>query len=188
MPWRRVRLPKALASAWAGTAGTITAPATAPTTSSRLVFTKVLPSFHTPTELADGLARKVRATPLTRRLAPEPVVGRPQWVPRFPPTARSAGNSALCPPIERRALYRTGAALASTAMSELDVSVDDVAERHREGAVQLIDVREDHEWDAGRIAGARHVTLGAVAAEAATIDRETPVVFYCRVGGRSTMA
>jgi rhodanese-related sulfurtransferase len=73
-------------------------------------------------------------------------------------------------------------------VSDLDVTVDDVAERHREGAVQLIDVREDHEWEAGRIAGARHVVLGAVAAEAASIDRETPVVFYCRVGGRSTMA
>jgi rhodanese-related sulfurtransferase len=73
-------------------------------------------------------------------------------------------------------------------MSNLDVSVGDVAERHRAGAVQLIDVREDYEWDAGRIAGARHVELGAVAAQASTIDRETPVVFYCRVGSRSAMA
>ena len=73
-------------------------------------------------------------------------------------------------------------------MTEIDVSVDEVAERHRAGAVQLIDVREDHEWEAGRIAGARHVALGAVAAEAATIDRDVPVVFYCRVGGRSAMA
>ena len=71
---------------------------------------------------------------------------------------------------------------------EIDVSPERVAELHREGGVQLIDVREDYEWDAGRIAGARHVELGRVAAEAASIDRERPVVFYCRVGSRSGMA
>ena len=53
---------------------------------------------------------------------------------------------------------------------------------------QLVDVREDYEWDAGRIEGARHIPLGEVAAAAQSIDRERPVVFYCRVGSRSTMA
>ena len=53
---------------------------------------------------------------------------------------------------------------------------------------QLIDVREDYEWDAGRIDGARHIALGEVAAQAETIERDRPVVFYCRVGSRSTMA
>jgi hydroxyacylglutathione hydrolase/adenylyltransferase/sulfurtransferase len=71
---------------------------------------------------------------------------------------------------------------------EIDVSPDRVAELQRAGDVQLIDVREDYEWEAGRIAGARHVELGRVAAEAASIDRDHPVVFYCRVGSRSGMA
>jgi rhodanese-related sulfurtransferase len=62
------------------------------------------------------------------------------------------------------------------------------AEELREAGAQLIDVREDHEWDAGRIGGARHVVLGEVAAQASTIDQERPVVFYCRVGSRSAMA
>jgi rhodanese-related sulfurtransferase len=70
----------------------------------------------------------------------------------------------------------------------IDVDPDRVAELHREGAVQLIDVREAYEWDAGRIAGARHIELQDVAAEAGSLDQERPVVFYCRVGGRSTMA
>ncbi len=68
-----------------------------------------------------------------------------------------------------------------------DVTPEQAEQLVGEGA-QLIDVREDHEWDAGRIAGARHVGLQDVAAQAATIDRERPVVFYCRVGGRSAMA
>ena len=56
-----------------------------------------------------------------------------------------------------------------------------------EGA-QLIDVREDYEWEAGRIPGSRHVELAQVAQAAESIDRDAPVVFVCRVGGRSTMA
>jgi rhodanese-related sulfurtransferase len=53
---------------------------------------------------------------------------------------------------------------------------------------QLVDVREDHEWNAGRIAGARHLELGQLTAQAESIDRGRRVVFQCRIGGRSTMA
>lgn len=75
------------------------------------------------------------------------------------------------------------------AESELDITPQDVKRRLDAGEVQLIDVREQHEWDAGRIAGdVRHIELGRLSAEAATIDRGRPVVFQCRVGGRSLMA
>jgi rhodanese-related sulfurtransferase len=71
---------------------------------------------------------------------------------------------------------------------DLDVTPAQVEELRRDGGVQLIDVREDDEWDAGRIEGARHLGLGEVASKAEEIDRERPVVFYCRVGARSAMA
>lgn len=71
---------------------------------------------------------------------------------------------------------------------EIDVTPEQVHELRRDGGVQLIDVRELYEWDAGRIEGARHIVLGEVAAKAEEIDRERPVVFYCRVGARSSMA
>jgi hydroxyacylglutathione hydrolase/adenylyltransferase/sulfurtransferase len=70
----------------------------------------------------------------------------------------------------------------------MDVQADEVAELQRHGTVQLVDVREDREWDAGRIPGARHVALSELAARADSIARDTPVVFVCRVGARSTMA
>jgi len=70
----------------------------------------------------------------------------------------------------------------------MEVEPERVAQLHSEGAIQLIDIREDYEWDAGRIAGARHLVLGELTAQAETIDPERPVVFYCRVGGRSWMA
>ncbi len=54
--------------------------------------------------------------------------------------------------------------------------------------LQVVDVREPYEREAGHIAGTRHIELNALSAEAASLDRERPVVFYCRVGARSTMA
>jgi rhodanese-related sulfurtransferase len=70
----------------------------------------------------------------------------------------------------------------------MDVEPRRVAELQRQGAIQLIDIREEYEWAAGRIPGARHLEMGEIAAHAETIHREIPVVFYCRVGGRSAMA
>lgn len=58
----------------------------------------------------------------------------------------------------------------------------------QERLVQVVDVREPHEREAGRIGGSRHVPLAELAAEAATFERGEPVVFYCRVGARSAMA
>lgn len=55
-------------------------------------------------------------------------------------------------------------------------------------ALQVIDVREPYEREAGHIAASRHVELNRLTAEAATIDRDRPVYFYCRVGARSRMA
>jgi rhodanese-related sulfurtransferase len=57
-----------------------------------------------------------------------------------------------------------------------------------DAAPQLIDVREPYEREAGRIAGSRHIALIELTAQAASIERERPVVFYCRVGSRSDMA
>jgi rhodanese-related sulfurtransferase len=71
---------------------------------------------------------------------------------------------------------------------EVDVAPHWVRERHAAGDIQLIDVREPYEWDAGHLAGARHVELDRVASEASTIDKDKPVVFYCAVGARSGMA
>jgi rhodanese-related sulfurtransferase len=71
---------------------------------------------------------------------------------------------------------------------ELDLEPRRVAELWRDGSVQLVDVREPYEWEAGRIAGARHIELARLAADAASLAPDRPVVFYCRVGARSSMA
>ena len=71
---------------------------------------------------------------------------------------------------------------------EIDVDADDVRAAHERGEIQLIDVREPYEHEAGRIAGARHIELERLASEAESLDRERPVLFYCRLGARSGMA
>lgn len=68
-----------------------------------------------------------------------------------------------------------------------EVSRDEARKLIEDGA-QLIDVRADHEWEAGRIPGAVHLSLAELSARASEIDQERPVVLYCRGGNRSTMA
>ena len=70
----------------------------------------------------------------------------------------------------------------------VDVTTEQAAEALADGSAQVIDVREPHEWDAGHIDGMRHVPVGQLQAEASSIDQDTPVVFSCKTGGRSTMA
>jgi rhodanese-related sulfurtransferase len=69
-----------------------------------------------------------------------------------------------------------------------DYTPQQVAEFLAQGAIQLIDVRQPEEREAGRIAGDRFIELSELAAQADTIDRERAVVFYCRSGARSAMA
>jgi rhodanese-related sulfurtransferase len=71
---------------------------------------------------------------------------------------------------------------------ESDYTPQQVAELLERDEIQLIDVRQPHEHEAGRIAGDRHLELIQLAAQADTVARDKPVVFYCRVGNRSAMA
>jgi rhodanese-related sulfurtransferase len=68
-----------------------------------------------------------------------------------------------------------------------EVTREDARKLVQDGA-QLVDVRAEHEWEAGRIAGATHLPLDELAGRTGEIDRDRPVVLYCRGGNRSTMA
>jgi rhodanese-related sulfurtransferase len=68
-----------------------------------------------------------------------------------------------------------------------EVSREEAQKLVDEGA-QLVDVRAEHEWEAGRIAGATHLPLAELAERTGELDKDRPVVLYCRGGTRSTMA
>ena len=69
-----------------------------------------------------------------------------------------------------------------------DFTPQQVADLLEAGEIELIDVRQAYEHEAGRIAGDRLIELMALGAQADTLDRGRPVVFYCRTGARSAMA
>ena len=54
----------------------------------------------------------------------------------------------------------------------------------------LIDTREDHEWEAGHLPGAIHLSKGIIEREIehAVPDKATPIVLQCGGGFRSALA
>jgi rhodanese-related sulfurtransferase len=71
---------------------------------------------------------------------------------------------------------------------DADYTPQEVASALAQGDIQLVDVRTAYEHEAGRISAGRWIELNELRGQAETIDRERPVVFYCRSGGRSAMA
>jgi rhodanese-related sulfurtransferase len=69
-----------------------------------------------------------------------------------------------------------------------EMSPQQAEELLRQGDAQLVDVREPYEHEAGRIAGSLHIELEDLPAETGSLDRERPILFYCRTGSRSALA
>ncbi|MBA3350403.1 MAG: rhodanese-like domain-containing protein [Actinobacteria bacterium] len=68
-----------------------------------------------------------------------------------------------------------------------DLTPAEAARRMAEEDLLLIDVREEYEWDAGRVPGARHIPIEDVASKAASIPTDRQVAFICLAGVRSAM-
>jgi rhodanese-related sulfurtransferase len=71
-------------------------------------------------------------------------------------------------------------------MSDLS-NVNEVHDRLTE--IQLVDVREPYEWEAGRVDGAVHIPVNAIMSGAGSdLDKDKPVAVICRTGNRSELA
>jgi hydroxyacylglutathione hydrolase len=68
------------------------------------------------------------------------------------------------------------------------LGVDDLVERVRTTDVQLVDVRNRGEREAGTIPGARTIALPELVGRLDELDREAPTVVYCAGGYRSSIA
>jgi len=82
--------------------------------------------------------------------------------------------------------------LVAEAKSEIaETTVEEVNARREAGEpFHLVDVREDAEWEKGRIPGALHLGRGVIDRDIAgqIPDPEAEIVLYCGSGARSAMA
>lgn len=77
---------------------------------------------------------------------------------------------------------------AFPASDGLEVTPEQTQQAVADGTAVVVDVREQDERDAGYIDGSRHIPLQTLSEQAATLPKDTTLVFQCRVGGRSAMA
>jgi hydroxyacylglutathione hydrolase len=61
-------------------------------------------------------------------------------------------------------------------------------ERSRDDRLQVLDVRQDAEWRAGHLPGARHIEGGQLRRDAPTLPKDAPTVVHCGHADRSTVA
>lgn len=66
-----------------------------------------------------------------------------------------------------------------------EISATEAADRLTGDAV-LLDVREQHEWDAGHAPQARHLAMSELSGRVEEIPRDVPVICVCHLGGRSS--
>lgn len=72
-----------------------------------------------------------------------------------------------------------------------EVTIDDVRSKQADGSpFQLLDVREDHEWDKGRIPGSQHLGRGIIERDIENLvpDQGAEIILYCGGGYRSALA
>jgi len=82
--------------------------------------------------------------------------------------------------------------LVNSAKSNIrEISVSDTKEHMSENPnVKLVDVREDHEWEAEHAKGAIHLGKGIIERdiERTIPDQTTEIILYCGGGYRSALA
>jgi rhodanese-related sulfurtransferase len=72
-----------------------------------------------------------------------------------------------------------------------EISIEQVSEKQKKGdKFFFVDVREDHEWAAGKAAGAMHIGRGVLERDIEKLipDLDSEIVLYCGGGYRSALA
>jgi adenylyltransferase/sulfurtransferase len=81
------------------------------------------------------------------------------------------------------------AAVAEAGNTVPEIVPRELAERMRAGDdLVLIDVREPHEWEIARIAGAQLIPMATLAGALSELDASRDIVVHCKVGSRSAKA
>jgi hydroxyacylglutathione hydrolase len=62
-----------------------------------------------------------------------------------------------------------------------------IADKVATGAVNVVDVRNLHEWQSGHIPGAQHIMLGYLPERLAELPKNKPILVQCQAGARSAI-
>ncbi len=148
-----------------------------------------------------GLVGLIQATEALKWVtgAGTPLVGRLLLVDALGPHFRTVRiqpdpSCAACGTRTIRTVQDLAAACAGPAAAAEEDPVptlepEELAVRRRRGDdLDLVDVREPHEWEQGHIDGARLVPLSTLPGALPTFQAGRDVVVYCRTGGRSARA
>ena len=73
-------------------------------------------------------------------------------------------------------------------LDPLEVDVTTTVAAIDDPNVQVIDCREQEEWDAAHVDGTTLIPLGALGQRLGELDRTRPVIIVCRSGNRSLIA
>ncbi len=144
----------------------------------------------------------IQATETVKLLAGigEPLVGRLLLVDaltmqfrtvklRKDPRCPACGTREITQARRLRAVLRDPRRRGGRTVAVPALTPSDLAARLKRGDdLDLIDVREPHEWDICRIEGARLAPLSSFAESLRTLDSARDVVLYCKSGMRSAKA
>lgn len=95
------------------------------------------------------------------------------------------------PPITALTDYEAFCGLETEGSTDRDLTAEELCELLAEpGSVDLIDVREESEWEIGHLPGARLIPMGQLRSELQSggLAGGRPIVLYCKVGIRSAEA
>ena len=104
------------------------------------------------------------------------------------PECPACGTREIQELIDYEAFCGVGSAASSAGIIR-DIAPRELAEKIGRGDdMQLIDVREDWEWQIAKIPGARLIPLGELGEHAGSLDRDREIVLFCKSGVRSLRA
>jgi len=112
------------------------------------------------------------------------LIAEPDQLPEAIRVLRKIGLDDVRGYFDRSAIIEAGLATESYK----NASPSELAGPIKSGAVTLIDVRSDGEWQVGRISPAQHKFLGRLSESVFDLPAGTPVVTQCQSGARSAIA